>query len=646
MGANIASSKANSQQTNALGNLRSTGGDTTVTVTGNTALIGGAITSKGGTTNLTTATLTSRDLTDSATSSSMGIGISGIGGSKTDAAGVTKDASNPGISFSTSGSNKQGMTFSVVSPGTITLTAPGADRSVLATLKRDPNGRQIVTVDDHYGFKIDISLSDFQALQTVATSATNLLTAITTAMPGDVSAAGPGAVGLRTTMMALGVAPEQIANDPEALIEAAAASRQQSDAEQYYAGRSVPTSIVAATSSGERISFGDPEAPPIVAIGCDTACERTDGVAVSDGAECDESCLQDVNYRGQRPAVRMNNGNGRPVEFTVGQMQRLDNAVRNASDALDRVAELDPTWRPQGGLSETAEGSIRTAEGIRDEAEARYRDLMNDSTLGSRNTFGQRSPASNGGPPLDPLETVPNRSPVGSVLNPGNLDPQLSLPDDSLASSGGRRGNDGSSQPVDPATPGAVPASDGNFYANQAQADHADDAFHDANPDPVYPTIRGSTGDWNAFANNPQPNTVYQFDNGYKYQTDAQGRVANVEAFLEYDPWARNGYQQGKAADCGNSGDCGGHLIASMFGGPGEAINLVPMDATLNGSGGAWYALEQVWLKALSGGQTVQVQIAPTYGPAGQRPNAFEVSFSIGGGPPVTRSLKNTPSGN
>ncbi|HGX8801968.1 TPA: DNA/RNA non-specific endonuclease, partial [Escherichia coli] len=38
----------------------------------------------------------------------------------------------------------------------------------------------------------------------------------------------------------------------------------------------------------------------------------------------------------------------------------------------------------------------------------------------------------------------------------------------------------------------------------------------------------------------------------------------------------RNTYQQCKAGKCGSSGDEGGHLIASIFNGPGEKLNLVP----------------------------------------------------------------------
>jgi hypothetical protein len=50
--------------------------------------------------------------------------------------------------------NKQGVSYAVVGPGTIEITDPSADRSVLATVSRDAKGRQVVTVDTKSGFNI------------------------------------------------------------------------------------------------------------------------------------------------------------------------------------------------------------------------------------------------------------------------------------------------------------------------------------------------------------------------------------------------------------------------------------------------------------------------------------------------------------
>ncbi|XTZ37853.1 DNA/RNA non-specific endonuclease [Salmonella enterica] len=43
------------------------------------------------------------------------------------------------------------------------------------------------------------------------------------------------------------------------------------------------------------------------------------------------------------------------------------------------------------------------------------------------------------------------------------------------------------------------------------------------------------------------------------------------------------------------------HLIASILNGPGEKLNLVPMDGNLNK--GAWKQMENIWVKALSEGK-------------------------------------------
>ncbi|MBD8513425.1 hemagglutinin repeat-containing protein [Photobacterium sp. CAU 1568] len=158
---------------------------------------------------------------------------------------------------------------------------------------------------------------------------------------------------------------------------------------------------------------------------------------------------------------------------------------------------------------------------------------------------------------------------------------------------------------------------------------------------------RGTTGDWNKLANNPEPNTRYEFENGYSYKTDANGRVKEVEAELHLEPWDRNNYQQKVSGrDCRETSDCGGHLIASMFGGPGEGINLVPMDAKLNGSGGEWYRLETQWRNVLDNGGTVKVNIEPKYSSNSKRPESFKVNYSIDGVVQIPMDLKNTPTGN
>lgn len=194
-------------------------------------------------------------------------------------------------------------------------------------------------------------------------------------------------------------------------------------------------------------------------------------------------------------------------------------------------------------------------------------------------------------------------------------------------------------------------SSDGEATEHQ----NSEQSTHDSNPsspdnidpDEAVDLVRGQKGDWNKVANNPEPKTRYEFENGYSYETDASGRVNSVEADLKLDPWDRNTYRQRKSGgECRESSDCGGHLIASMFGGPGESVNLVPMNAKLNGSGGKWYQLETRWKGVLEGGGKVKVKINPVYSGTSKRPTEFEVIYSIDNVPQRPEVIKNTPTGN
>lgn len=156
----------------------------------------------------------------------------------------------------------------------------------------------------------------------------------------------------------------------------------------------------------------------------------------------------------------------------------------------------------------------------------------------------------------------------------------------------------------------------------------------------------GEKGAWNKVANKPEANTVYKFDNGYLYKTDNQGRVKSVEANLQLGKNDRNSYQQ-KVSGRNDRGDDdhGGHLIASMFKGPGEGINIVPMDKTFNGSGGEWGQLEKTWQSALKSNKSVKVNIQPIYSGTSKRPASFMIEQMINGVRLETKHLKNTATG-
>ncbi|WP_249939006.1 DNA/RNA non-specific endonuclease, partial [Tenebrionicola larvae] len=153
----------------------------------------------------------------------------------------------------------------------------------------------------------------------------------------------------------------------------------------------------------------------------------------------------------------------------------------------------------------------------------------------------------------------------------------------------------------------------------------------------------GGKGNWNKELNNPKPNSVYPVDGDKIYKTDNLARPSQVEATLSPNVKDRNGYQQCKAGKCGFEGDEGGHLIASIFNGPGEKLNLVPMDGNLNK--GAWKQMENTWAKALGEGKAVKVNIQPSYIGDSVRPDKFKVVYSIDGGRPIEKVFNNAPGG-
>ncbi|EHE9905090.1 Contact-dependent inhibitor A, partial [Escherichia coli] len=151
----------------------------------------------------------------------------------------------------------------------------------------------------------------------------------------------------------------------------------------------------------------------------------------------------------------------------------------------------------------------------------------------------------------------------------------------------------------------------------------------------------GKKGAWNQAMNKPEPNTIYKVDGNKTFQTDALGRTSSVEGILVASKSDRNTYQQCKAGKCGSSGDEGGHLIASIFNGPGEKLNLVPMDGNLNK--GVWKQMENTWANALKDGKQVNVKIEPVYTGENKRPDSFSVTYSIDGGRPVIKDISNAP---
>jgi len=153
----------------------------------------------------------------------------------------------------------------------------------------------------------------------------------------------------------------------------------------------------------------------------------------------------------------------------------------------------------------------------------------------------------------------------------------------------------------------------------------------------------GSKGNWSKELNNPEPNTLYRVDDNKIFKTDSLGRTESVESSLAWSKNDRNTYQQCKAGKCGVVGDEGGHLIVSIFNGPGEKLNLVPMDGNLNK--GAWKKMENTWANALKDGKKVDVKIEPSYSGSNVRPDSFSVTYQIDTERPEREVFNNAPGG-
>jgi filamentous hemagglutinin len=150
-----------------------------------------------------------------------------------------------------------------------------------------------------------------------------------------------------------------------------------------------------------------------------------------------------------------------------------------------------------------------------------------------------------------------------------------------------------------------------------------------------------------------EPDTIYRVYNpksrsDYVYMTDRYGRVTRAEGQLVLNPAYRHtGQQRMAGGEARRSGDEGGHLFGTQFGGAGEGINVLPQSARLNSQGQReWWRMEQSWADELRAGNQVHVKIVPKYRDDGDRPAWFKVTYTItrpnGTTETITRVFNNT----
>lgn len=142
----------------------------------------------------------------------------------------------------------------------------------------------------------------------------------------------------------------------------------------------------------------------------------------------------------------------------------------------------------------------------------------------------------------------------------------------------------------------------------------------------------GTTGGWTTALHRPLPNQTYVVDGRFVYRTDAQGRVIGASGHLDSLPGgARNKHQQGVAGRGDRlPDDQGGHIFGRWFGGPGEGINLLAMNRSVNGAS-QYGRLEAQWAELISEGHVVDVDFRPVYAGTSTRPVEFEVRWRIDG---------------
>lgn len=127
------------------------------------------------------------------------------------------------------------------------------------------------------------------------------------------------------------------------------------------------------------------------------------------------------------------------------------------------------------------------------------------------------------------------------------------------------------------------------------------------------------------------PNNEYTI-NGYKYETDSNGRIISAEGKLQVkDHEGCREMDPRHTVDKGNykETDDRGHLIADMFNGSGGLENVVPMDANLNR--GDYVKLEKSLAEAVKDGADVRLKVEPKYEGDSARPSEFKVSYTIDG---------------
>jgi hypothetical protein len=144
-----------------------------------------------------------------------------------------------------------------------------------------------------------------------------------------------------------------------------------------------------------RVPAGDPAGGQWTSAG--GSAGRNDPRVISDATP--DPVRQGAQYaqrvRGAFGSVRIN---GQFLQPTPGQLARLSIAEGQAQDAIRRVQNVDPNWKPQPSTVETVEGQIQAYQAATLRARARIGELQTMGMLPGRcavDSFLARSPERN-----------------------------------------------------------------------------------------------------------------------------------------------------------------------------------------------------------------------------------------------------------
>jgi len=178
--------------------------------------------------------------------------------------------------------------------------------------------------------------------------------------------------------------------------------------------------------------------------------------------------------------------------------------------------------------------------------------------------------------------------------------------------------------------------------ARNEQVGSTDAARAEATGGPtVIHTESGSKGAWNSLLKSPPPDAAIVVDNRIVYETDSLARTVRARTVLDQivpkelrDSMQKEFRNRREQAAAGGpdrlAGDHGGHIFGTLFGGPGERVNINAMASKINQ--GAYERMEEFWTAEIEINRVVDVSVDIDYLGTSMRPDSFTIIFNTDDG--------------